>query len=64
MNYEKTFQEKLNNLGYHATLQIQTLKKAIDSQVTPLTHDLEILKTNATVIQDDVTRELHHVSVD
>ncbi|CAC5417780.1 unnamed protein product [Mytilus coruscus] len=57
----KTFQEKLNNLGYHTTLQIQTLKQSIDSQVTPLTHDLEILKTNTTAIQDEVTRELQHV---
>ncbi|XP_071135022.1 uncharacterized protein [Mytilus edulis] len=61
INYEKTFQEKLNNLGYHTTLQIQSLKQSINSQVTPLTQDLEILKTNATAIQDEVTRELQLV---
>lgn len=61
INYEKIFQEKINNLGYHTTLQLQTLKHAMESNIVPLTHDIEILKTNTTAIQDNVTRELQHI---
>lgn len=61
INYEKTFQEKLNNLGYHTTLQLQTMRQSLDSKIDPLTHELELLRANASSIQDGVTRELQHV---
>lgn len=62
INYEKTFQDKLNNLGYHTTLQLQTVKQNLDSKIDPLTQEIEILKKNASAIQEDTARELQNVA--